>query len=700
MPKRRLVGAEIPADEEFKKAFSLPDLPPLSEPNSRRTADIYSPPSTSALDKVVGFLSNPLTALRSKKDDMPEFQYPGVNMPVNTSMRVRTQDLPIYPIGMPQARGSGSKILPIREVAMMLLMEKLTDKPNWHEKVFDDAIVRKWWEEARTQSENSLFARIMEGKQVYTGQIPMPQTRIISDKAFEFCIAELRNKAAYYVKTGLIPTLDSAGNTIVKSDTVVSDRLWDELKKSFETLRADQAGNVDWHPGTNDMVQNLIHPSMYPFVFGRSSFIFEEVVDRENAFASVGKGSIVPEITRLPDYGSRFLDIAWQSNSIGVVPPEYRSSLYQWLPTNVAFREDGTAKLTGYVNNLHPRKYPAIYEAIEHAIDAAIPAWDQCLRENLGYRENIVAGRDDSRFDLVMDASDEDDELWTTSMVYRLPDDDRYRYRYINPDKIKPSMGEHIIPGKWVEDREAILPEPNRWEENDYDYTPPQRLREKFRDHGLQVIVKMASIELTPEKPYFPAGSWHVEGQMNERICATALFYLDSENVTDSHLSFRMQTSSELQEEIYSGQDQYNYLERVYGTPLGHGSTCLQNYGDVRTCQGRLLAFPNVFQHRVSSFRLKDATKPGHRRFLALWLVDPHERIVSTANVPPQQMDWWAESLPDMKREDGVKEAVPESLMTVEEAREHRLRLMHERSRYEAAAERTVESMSYNFCEH
>lgn len=175
------------------------------------------------------------------------------------------------------------------------------------------------------------------------------------------------------------------------------------------------------------MVQNLIHPSMYPFVFGmqlsslpatlletrpnhrrieqgRSSFIFEEVVDRENAFASVGKGSIVPEITRLPDYGSRFMDMAWQLNSIGVVPPEYRSSLYQWLPTNVVFREDGTAKLTSYVNNLHPRKYPAIYEAIEHAIDAAIPAWDQCLRENLGYRENIVAGRDDSRFDLVMDA--------------------------------------------------------------------------------------------------------------------------------------------------------------------------------------------------------------------------------------------------------------------------------------------------------
>lgn len=97
-------------------------------------------------------------------------------------------------------------------------------------------------------------------------------------------------------------------------------------------------------------------------------------------------------------------------------------------------------------------------------------------------------------------------------------------------------------------------------------------------------------------------------------------------------------------------------------------------------------------QHRVSSFRLKDATKPGHRRFLALWLVDPHERIVSTANVPPQQKDWW------MEASNGA--SVPESLMTVEEAKEHRLKLMDERSRYEAQSEQALQRLDYNFCEH
>lgn len=32
-----------------------------------------------------------------------------------------------------------------------------------------------------------------------------------------------------------------------------------------------------------------------------------------------------------------------------------------------------------------------------------------------------------------------------------------------------------------------------------------------LKGHRLQVIVKIGSIELTPEKPKFPAGSWHVE---------------------------------------------------------------------------------------------------------------------------------------------------------------------------------------------
>lgn len=36
-------------------------------------------------------------------------------------------------------------------------------------------------------------------------------------------------------------------------------------------------------------------------------------------------------------------------------------------------------------------------------------------------------------------------------------------------------------------------------------------LEKEFRDQGLQVIVKLASVELTPEKPEYSGGSWHLE---------------------------------------------------------------------------------------------------------------------------------------------------------------------------------------------
>jgi len=36
-------------------------------------------------------------------------------------------------------------------------------------------------------------------------------------------------------------------------------------------------------------------------------------------------------------------------------------------------------------------------------------------------------------------------------------------------------------------------------------------LEEEFRKPGLQVIVKLASVELTPEKPEYSGGSWHLE---------------------------------------------------------------------------------------------------------------------------------------------------------------------------------------------
>lgn len=156
---------------------------------------------------------------------------------------------------------------------------------------------------------------------------------------------------------------------MVKSDVLVGDTLREALRKAFQTLQASQSDAPDWHPGSNDMVQDLVHPSMYPLVYGRTRVLKDEVVGIADAIEKwAGKGDIIEK--EVPKQAFRgYSDIT----------PAYWSDTYQWLPANVAFQEDGSVKFTSYINNLHPNKYPEIYRTIEKLIETVLPAWDQCL---------------------------------------------------------------------------------------------------------------------------------------------------------------------------------------------------------------------------------------------------------------------------------------------------------------------------------
>jgi hypothetical protein len=84
----------------------------------------------------------------------------------------------------------------------------------------------------------------------------------------------LRDKAAYFKKTGLVFTLNSDVNTAIKSDSLVGDELRLGLRAAFEKLRAEQAAEPDWHPWSDNKVQDLVHPSLYPFIYGNSTLWF------------------------------------------------------------------------------------------------------------------------------------------------------------------------------------------------------------------------------------------------------------------------------------------------------------------------------------------------------------------------------------------------------------------------------------------
>jgi len=61
-----------------------------------------------------------------------------------------------------------SKLLPVRELAMMHIMDQLTDKKDWEKKVFDDTIVSKWREEALAMPDSHFMRLSTSGKGGWT----------------------------------------------------------------------------------------------------------------------------------------------------------------------------------------------------------------------------------------------------------------------------------------------------------------------------------------------------------------------------------------------------------------------------------------------------------------------------------------------------------------------------------------------------
>ena len=132
------------------------------------------------------------------------------------------------------------------------------------------------------------------------------------------------------------------------------------------------------------------------------------------------------------------------------------------------------------------------------------------------------------------------------------------------------------------------------------------------------------------------------------------------------------------------------------------------------TKAGRALSWPNLFQHCVSPFELSDPSKPGHRKILAIFFVDPTvDPIPSATDIPPQQSEWAADALEDacaasmsaigefpQELRDLIKDHFPAIVMTRKEAEDYRLQLMEERTAFVGTHTKDVYAYEFSMCEH
>jgi hypothetical protein len=187
-------------------------------------------------------------------------------------------------------------------------------------------------------------------------------------------------------------------------------------------------------------------------------------------------------------------------------------------------------------------------------------------------------------------------------------------------------------------------------------------IEKDFAEKGLQVVVEIDEVVLTPGLSPKPASDWQLSGLLNDHIVATTIVYFSSENITPESGSLTFRVEAHLNPYLHTygtktGSNPFHPLEPLadiysFASYLelsrdddidAPGAPALQVLGTLAAPDGRLIAFPNVMQHRIEAFNLLDPTRPGRRRWLKLHLVDPHYRVCSTRNVPPQQFDWWYE---------------------------------------------------------
>ncbi|ANZ75079.1 BA75_02687T0 [Komagataella pastoris] len=531
-----------------------------------------------------------------------------------------------------------------------LIVQKLSDtirsKPDWTTKYKNEDIKKKWIAE-------------MEGQlKLEPDLLPLHPAEAI----WKFVFEELAWYEKYAEETGFTA---GPNENVLFSDSALDDDFRKSLKKSvYEKLEDVPEDSKDWHPGSDNQVLDLVHPSLYPLQYGKTLVVTEKGYE-------VSKMIVTKEIPKYTHYYGK----------------DFLSENYQWLPSIFhVSKENGEydVNIQSYINNLDPVKYGSLYPLISSVFAKAIPG----LNLLLTHLSNLERLRVDyPRFDYMQYRLVYDKEF--NSKLEALEGSDDYNWEEY--ERIFEGREGHIDKSKFPLDFK----------------TPVFEKKVDLADFGdLKVITKLANIHLTPEKPSYPGGSWHVEGTVNEDIVATVLYYYDSENIGESKLSFRNATV----EPKYEQGDDIT-VKRIFG--LNDEDRLTRYLGSVDCIENRLLIFPNVYQHHVEPFELVDKTKPGHRKILCFFLVDPNNKhTFATDKVPPQQQNLLGDKITSFLGKETSSKLPTEILdliankvqytISLDEAKKVREKLMEERTPEEEDeyGGSNVYTSLFSLCEH
>ncbi|RLO09636.1 hypothetical protein DYB28_009701, partial [Aphanomyces astaci] len=188
----------------------------------------------------------------------------------------------------------------------------------------------------------------------------------LSDNDFGFLVRELEFYVNQYMLTtneqplpstdphplGIVP-LPAHG--VFMTDHLVDSDLLRSIQALTAPLEAEARARGDFHPNSNDQVLDIVHPSLYCAVNGRT-----RITSSSSSLSSA------------PLAGESVLQ--WPLSSVFDV-----SNRFQWLPTPVHVDSCGHASFQSYINNIHPSDHSDLYPQLASLFELMLPMFETCL---------------------------------------------------------------------------------------------------------------------------------------------------------------------------------------------------------------------------------------------------------------------------------------------------------------------------------
>ena len=332
-----------------------------------------------------------------------------------------------------------------------------------------------------------------------------------------------------YVKlrSGCIEVADVDG--VWKAPGLFSQHLTSQFSRLVDRLSNVPDDEKDWHPGSEGKALDLLHPGLYLFVSGKTRTVDVDC----DVYTSGGKPTSLPEMSRTQGRPYEYT----RTN-------HFFSSTYQWIPTPIEVDDNKKVRFLSYINNLHPKRHAELYTVLAEILSATIPLFERVL----GFLK-----------------ADRYPKIELSDFVIYDPE--------CRSPQQEHSESDSTYDERWEEywENRPMLPIPVE------KYEPIREIHPvSLKGRKLQIITKIQEIHLTPDKPFYEGGVWHVEGMANEGIVASAIYYYDCTNVTECTLSFREAVS----EPDYEQNDNRG-VEAVYG--LVDEGPLVQELGSVIT---------------------------------------------------------------------------------------------------------------------